>query len=202
MQHRKAEARQAGEQNFALHYEWIGAEGMPSAVALAAMASEDQRFPFHGGVDWTEIGHALRDRLQGESLRGASTITQQLAKNLFFSSDRSALRKLGELYYATSLELLWPKRRILEMYLNVAEFGDGVYGVEAAAQHHFDRSASELTQTQAAWLICMLPAPKRYQLKRPSTRLRRKQGWVMEQMAILRARHYLEEVRWPGSEDR
>jgi monofunctional biosynthetic peptidoglycan transglycosylase len=165
--------------------DWISIDKLPSYMPLAVVASEDQRFPNHYGVDFAAISKALSQYDDGDSLRGASTITQQTAKNLFLWSGRSFVRKGLEAGFAVSLETLWGKKRILEVYLNFAEFGQGIYGVEAASQHYFGRSASKLTMNQAARLAIMLPSPRTRSPNDLTFYLRQRVIWVERQMQQL-----------------
>jgi monofunctional biosynthetic peptidoglycan transglycosylase len=165
--------------------DWISIDKLPSYMPLAVVASEDQRFPNHYGVDFAAISKALSQYDDGDSLRGASTITQQTAKNLFLWSGRSFVRKGLEAGLALSLETLWGKKRILEVYLNIAEFGQGIYGVEAASQHYFGRSASKLTMNQAARLAIMLPSPRTRSPNDLTFYLRQRVIWVERQMQQL-----------------
>lgn len=164
---------------------WIDIDELPSYMPLAVVASEDQRFPDHFGVDFTAISKALSQYDDGDGLRGASTITQQTAKNLFLWSGRSFIRKGLEAGFAVSLEAFWGKKRILEVYLNIAEFGKGIYGVEAASQHYFGRSASKLTMNQAARLAVLLPSPRTRNPNDLSYYLRQRVDWVEVQMQQL-----------------
>lgn len=154
-------------------------------LALAVIASEDQNFPNHWGFDTREIRRALEEWQQNGQLRGASTITQQLAKNLYLWPKPSWLRKGVESWFAVWLEVCLPKRRILDLYLNVVELDEGVYGAEAGARHHFGRSADDLTPAQAALLAAVLPAPKRYDAAAPDEYLLRRRQWILEQMQNL-----------------
>lgn len=169
--------------------EWISIDELPAHMPLAVVAAEDQRFPDHVGLDFTEIKKALSQYERGEGLRGASTITQQTAKNLFLWSGRSLFRKGLEAGLAIGLETIWGKRRILEVYLNVAEFGQGIYGVEAASQHYFNRSASRLTKNQAARLAVMLPSPRTRQANALTFYLGQRVIWVEQQMQQLGSGH-------------
>ncbi|WP_191601790.1 monofunctional biosynthetic peptidoglycan transglycosylase [Marinomonas algicola] len=164
---------------------WISIDTLPPHIPLAVVASEDQRFPIHFGIDVLEIRNAIIDYGDGEGLRGASTITQQTAKNLFLWPSRSFLRKGLEAGLAVVLEMVWGKKRILEVYLNVAEFGQGMYGVEAASQHYFGRSASTLSATQATRLAIMLPSPRTRTPNRLTPYLRERTEWVEQQMQQL-----------------
>jgi monofunctional biosynthetic peptidoglycan transglycosylase len=183
------------EQSVALvkvDYRWVDANAIASSAARAAMAAEDQRFLDHHGIDFVSLDRALEDYREGDGLRGASTITQQVAKNLFLWQGRSFVRKALEAYFALLIELLWPKQHILETYLNIAEFGPGVFGVEAAAQRFFGVPASRLTAPQAALLAAVLPNPHRFNVARPSAYVRSRQGWILTQMRLLESRgHYV-----------
>ncbi|QUX94056.1 monofunctional biosynthetic peptidoglycan transglycosylase [Marinomonas sp. CT5] len=164
---------------------WISIDKLPPYVPLAVVASEDQRFPQHFGIDFTAISKALDQYDDGDGLRGASTITQQTAKNLFLWPGRSFIRKGLEAGLAIGLETLWGKKRILEVYLNIAEFGKGIYGVEAASQYYFGRSASQLTMNQAARLAVLLPNPRKRDPNHLTTYLRQRVHWVEQQMQQL-----------------
>jgi monofunctional biosynthetic peptidoglycan transglycosylase len=164
---------------------WISIDKLPSHMPLAVVASEDQRFPDHFGVDFAAISKALSQYDEGDGLRGASTITQQTAKNLFLWSGRSFIRKGLEAGLAVGLETLWGKKRILEVYLNVAEFGKGIYGVEAASQQYFGRSASKLTMNQAARLAVLLPSPRTRSPNNLTYYLHQRVDWVEVQMQQL-----------------
>lgn len=160
------------------------------------IAAEDQRFPEHNGFDVESLRDALDDARRGGALRGASTISQQVAKNLFLWPSRSLVRKVVEAYLTVYLELLWSKRRILEVCLNVAEFGDGVFGVAAASQRFFGKPPAELTEADAALLAAVLPSPSRLQVGWPSPYVQERQGWIREQMRRLRSDGVLERVGW------
>ncbi|MGB5996357.1 MAG: monofunctional biosynthetic peptidoglycan transglycosylase [Marinomonas sp.] len=166
---------------------WISIDKLPPQVPLAVIGSEDQRFPDHFGVDFTAITKALSQYDDGEGLRGASTITQQTAKNLFLWPGRSFIRKGLEAGLAISLETIWGKKRILEVYLNVAEFGKGIYGIEAASQHYFGKSARHLTANQAARLAVLLPSPRKRDPNRLTPNLRQRVDWIERQMQQLGA---------------
>lgn len=155
-----------------LRHQWVGYDRIAIHLKRAVIASEDANFPDHDGVDWGAIEKAFeRNRQRGQSAFGGSTITMQLAKNLFLSSDRSYLRKAQELTIAWMLESVLDKRRILEIYLNVAEWGVGVFGAEAAARHHYGITAAQLSPAQAARLAAMLPRPRFYDQHRDSAHL-------------------------------
>ena len=166
-----------------LQHRWVDYGRLSVHLKRAVIASEDSRFPDHDGVDWQAIEQAFeRNTKRGRAAFGGSTITMQLAKNLFLSGDRSYLRKLQELLIAYMLEAAMSKRRILEIYLNVAEWGVGVFGAEAAARHHFGVSAAQLTPAQAARLAAMLPRPRYYDQHRDSAPLARRAAIVLRRM--------------------
>jgi monofunctional glycosyltransferase len=154
-------------------------------LSLAVMASEDQRFPQHFGLDLTAIGKAVQDNRHRKYPRGASTITQQVAKNLFLWPGRSLVRKGLEAYLTLAIEILWPKKRILEMYLNVAELGEGVYGAGAAAKQFFGKKPSSLDMDEAALLAAVLPNPVVMKVNNPSAYMLERQAWIKEQMDML-----------------
>lgn len=165
--------------------DWISIEKLPSHVALAVVASEDQLFPDHFGLDLNAIGNALKDYGDGDSMRGASTISQQTAKNLFLWPGRSFIRKGLEAGLTLSLEAIWGKKRILEVYLNVAEFGQGIYGVEAASRHYFNKSAQKLTVDEATRLAVLLPSPRKRNPNRLTPSLYQRVYWIKRQMRQL-----------------
>ena len=175
-------------------YQWRDWPALGGAAPLAVMAAEDQKFPDHHGFDVAAIQDALVDRLDGHSLRGASTITQQVAKNLFLWPGRSLLRKGVEAWLSILIELSWSKQRILEVYLNIAEFGPGVYGVVAASRVYFGKPASRLTDPEAALLAAVLPSPKQLHPQRPDAYLRERQRWIMQHMNKLRRLGWLQRL--------
>ena len=157
---------------------------MSKAAKLAVIASEDQLFPDHNGFDIKGIERALafNKKKKGKKIRGASTISQQVAKNVFLWQGRSWFRKGLEVYFTFMIELVWSKQRILEVYLNEAEMGKGIFGIEAAAKKYFKKPASRLTRTEAAMIAASLPNPVRYTVKPVSTYVSRKYPWVLRQM--------------------
>ena len=177
------------QSSYPVQQSWVAIDELPSYMPLAVVASEDQRFPNHFGVDFTAISNALEDYSDGEGLRGASTISQQTAKNLFLWPGRSLIRKGLEAGLAISLEAIWGKKRILEVYLNIAEFGKGIYGVEAASQHYYGRSARDLTPNQAARLAVLLPNPQQRNPNRLSVNLFERVQWIERQMRQLGDAH-------------
>src|SRR5690554_69237 len=175
-----------------LRHEWVPLSDISPWMPLAVVASEDQRFPRHRGVDVDAIRKAVSEYKAGEGLRGASTITQQTAKNLFLWNGRSFARKAIEAGLAVTIDGLWPKRRVLEVYLNIAEFGPGIYGVEAASQAYFGKPARYLSQVQAARLAAVLPNPKVLSVNSPSAYVQERVDWIQRQMAQLSGLRYLE----------
>ena len=184
----------AGERGYSTHYAWVDLEAISPQVAIAVIASEDQLFPFHTGFDFKSIREAVRRNATSRRIRGASTISQQVAKNLFLWSGQSYFRKGLEAGFTLLIELIWPKERILETYLNIAQFGDGYYGVEAAAQHFYRRSASRLNRGQGALLAAVLPNPVRLRVDAPSAYLLSRRDWILGQMSSLGGVRYLDEL--------
>ena len=166
-----------------LKRDMIALEQMGSYAPLAVIAAEDQLFPDHSGFDWKSIEKAMayNQRKPGR-VRGASTLSQQTAKNVFLWQGRSWFRKGLEVYCTALIELIWGKQRILEVYLNVAEMGKGVFGIEAAAQAYFKKPASRLTRTEAAQIAACLPNPVKYSVKPISKYVATRSGWVVRQM--------------------
>jgi monofunctional glycosyltransferase len=167
------------------YYTWQSYNAISPNMALAAIAAEDQRFPTHHGFDIEEMQNAVADRENGDGLRGASTISQQVAKNLYLWSGRSFIRKGLEAWFTVLMEAVWGKQRILEMYLNIAQFGDHIFGVEAASRLFFGISASQLSAAEAALLAAVLPGPELYHVDRPSNEVLRRQDWILTQMSQL-----------------
>ena len=163
------------------HWTWVPLSRISPSLRHAVVAAEDSSFFTHEGFDWEGIKQAAKYNLEaGELKRGGSTITQQLAKNLYLSSERSLLRKAREALITRSLEQHLTKERILELYLNVAEWGKGVYGAEAAARHHFKKPARDLTADEAAWLAAILPSPRRFDPLRKTTFLTRRHNRILK----------------------
>jgi len=166
-----------------LRKDWRALERISPHLQLAVVCAEDQKFPQHRGFDIAAIEQAIERNRQGKKLRGASTISQQTAKNVFLWEGRTWLRKGLEVYFTALIELLWGKERILEVYLNVIEMGDGIYGAEAASQAYFKKEAAKLTRAEAALLASVLPSPRKYSVTAPGAYMRKRQAWVMGQMA-------------------
>ncbi|KGM57430.1 peptidoglycan transglycosylase [Lysobacter arseniciresistens ZS79] len=184
----------AGEGAFRIAYDWRDRDDISSHLPVAVIASEDQRFADHHGFDLEAIEKARRHNARGGRLRGASTISQQVAKNLFLWSGGGWVRKGIEAWYTVLIETLWPKSRILEVYVNVAEFGDGVYGAQAAARTYFGKDASRLGPAEAARLAAVLPSPKRYSAARPGPYVQRRTRAIQRQMRQIGGTSYLDRL--------
>jgi monofunctional glycosyltransferase len=173
-------------------YQWRDWDRISRNAAVAVVASEDQQFPMHHGFDFKQIDKALSDRERGRRVRGASTISQQVAKNLFLWPGQSWFRKGLEAGITVLIETAWSKQRILEVYLNVAEFGRGTFGVQAASRRFLHKDASRLTSADAALLAAVLPAPGRFRVDAPSSYVRRRQAWIERQMSSLGGTAYVQ----------
>jgi len=165
-----------------LHKDWVSIKNISPHLQLAVVCSEDQNFLNHSGFDFKAIEKAIEHNEKSKRKRGASTISQQCAKNLFLWPQRSWLRKGLELYFTALIELFWPKKRIMEVYLNIIEFGNGVYGAEAASQDFYNRSAAKISREQAALLATVLPNPRKYNAAKPGPYVQKRQQWVLRQM--------------------
>lgn len=168
-----------------LKRDYVSWDKISPEMKLAVMASEDQLFPEHNGFDWKSIEKAFEHNKKKKRIRGASTISQQVAKNVFLWNGRSWFRKGLEVYFTFMIELVWGKKRILEVYLNVAEMGKGIFGVEAAARNHFKKSAAKLKRSEAAKIAACLPNPKKYTIKPLSAAVKRRAPWIEQQMGNL-----------------
>lgn len=193
IQHRVA-AWQRGQPPPWVYHEWTPWAQIPKTLALAVVAAEDQRFPDHHGFDFRQIRLAWRDFQAGGRLRGASTISQQVAKNLFLWHGRSVLRKGLEAALTLLIEALWPKARILEVYLNIAQLGPDTYGVGAASWRLFKRPVVALSEREAALLAAVLPNPRRYRASDPSPDVQRRAAWIRRQMESLGGDSYLDDL--------
>jgi len=196
------EASRAGKTNYHTDYRWANLEQISPHAAVAVIAAEDQFFPFHMGFDFKSIRQAVRTNeaqatRKHPRVRGASTISQQVAKNLFLWPGRSYFRKGCEVYFTLLIELTWPKDRILEVYLNVAQFGDGIYGVEAGAQRFYHKPAARLNREEAAVLAAVLPNPITFKVNAPSNYVINRRDWILGQMRGLGGPSYLEELENP-----
>jgi len=171
-----------------LKRDYVNYDEMAIHAKLAVIAGEDQLFADHNGFDWKSIEKAMAyNKKKPNRVRGASTISQQVAKNVFLWQGRSWFRKGLELYFTFMIELVWGKKRILETYLNVSEMGKGIFGIEAAARHHFKKSALKLTKAEAAMIAASLPNPKRFTIKPRSKRISARYPWIVRQMNHLAA---------------
>ncbi|MGK3143092.1 monofunctional biosynthetic peptidoglycan transglycosylase [Pantoea sp. C2G6] len=182
-----------GDFSYVAHSDWVGHDEISPWMGLAVIASEDQKFPTHWGFDVAAIESVLDN--SDSRMRGASTLSQQTAKNLFLWDGRSWVRKGLEAGLTVGLETVWSKRRILTVYLNIAEFGPGVFGVEAASQRYFHKPASRLTAADAALLAAVLPNPIRYRAAAPSGYVRQRQQWILRQMRQLGGEGFLQRNR-------
>ena len=171
----------ASSENFTLQQQWLSWGQIPKHAASAVMASEDQLFVVHHGFDFSSIVDSLKNLGSGRPLRGASTISQQVARNVYLWTGRSWLRKGLEVWFTVLIELSWSKQRILEVYLNIAEWGEGVFGLEAASQYHFGQPAALLTPMQSALLASSLPSPLKYNPAEPSQYLINRAHWNLDQ---------------------
>jgi len=179
-----------GDFSYVAHSDWVGHDEISPWMGLAVIASEDQKFPTHWGFDVAAIESVLDN--SDSRMRGASTLSQQTAKNLFLWDGRSWIRKGLEAGLTVGIETIWTKRRILTVYLNIAEFGPGIFGVEAASQHYFHKPASRLTAADAALLAAVLPNPIRYRAAAPSGYVRSRQQWILRQMRQLGGEGFLQ----------
>ena len=196
------EARRDGRAGYKTDYRWVDLEQISPHAAVAVIASEDQLFPFHTGFDFKSIREAVRHNERQANrkrphIHGASTISQQVSKNLFLWSGGGYLRKGLEAYFTLLIELTWPKERILEVYLNVAEFGDGIYGVEAAAQRYWRKPAARLNRYEAATLAAVLPNPIRFKANAPSPYIQLRRDQILAQMRGLGGPRYLDQLDNP-----
>jgi len=186
MAERQISAWLTGDFGYLVHADWVDMDNISPYMGLAVIAAEDQKFPGHHGFDMAAIEKALSHNQRHETrIRGASTLSQQTAKNLFLWDGRSWLRKGLEAGLTAGIETVWSKKRILTVYLNIAEFGTGIFGVEAAAQHYFHKPASKLTRSEAALLAAVLPNPIRFHANAPDGYVRSRQAWIMRQMQQL-----------------
>lgn len=182
-----------GDFSYVAHSDWVPMDEISPYMALAVMAAEDQKFPEHWGFDVGAIESALSHNQRNQNrIRGASTLSQQTAKNLFLWDGRSWVRKGLEVGLTAGIELIWTKRRILTVYLNIAEFGEGIFGVEAAARHFFNKPASKLSASEAALLAAVLPNPLRFKVNAPSGYVISRQQWILRQMRQLGGKDFIQ----------
>ncbi|ELQ5996969.1 monofunctional biosynthetic peptidoglycan transglycosylase [Cronobacter dublinensis] len=175
----------SGDFSYVAHSDWVSMDEISPWMGLAVIAAEDQKFPEHWGFDMAAIQKAVSHNERSRRIRGASTLSQQTAKNLFLWDGRSWLRKGLEAGLTLGIETVWSKRRILTVYLNIAEFGEGVFGVEEASQRYFNKPARRLTASEAALLAAVLPNPIRFKVSAPSGYVRKRQQWILRQMRQL-----------------
>jgi monofunctional biosynthetic peptidoglycan transglycosylase len=174
--------RWTNEDKYEIQYQWVSWDNISPYVPLAMICAEDQKFTDHYGFDLESIEEAWDERQQGKRFRGASTISQQVAKNLFLWPGKFFFRKGMEAYFTVLIELFWSKKRILEMYVNIAQFGEGVYGVKEAGQKYFKKEASKITYYEAALMGAVLPNPVRLKINRPSNYVKERTEWILLQM--------------------
>lgn len=178
-------------ENYPIQYDWVSLDDIAWPMQIAVIAAEDQHFPDHFGFDISAIENVLRQQARHKKLRGASTISQQTVKNLYLWHGSSWTRKALEVPLTLLVEALWSKSRILEIYLNIAEFGPGIFGVEAAAQHYFHKSAKQLRLTEATLLAASLPNPHFFKVNHPNSQMKRRQKWILQQIENLGGQAYL-----------
>lgn len=188
---RYIEAWGEGDRGFSVSYDWRDADQISKQLPLALVAAEDQQFPVHNGFDFNAIEKARANNAKGRKVRGASTISQQLAKNLFLWRGRSWVRKGLEVWYTVLIEAMWPKERIIEVYANVIEYGDGIYGAQAASRRFFGKDAAKLTAAEAARLAAVLPSPRKYSVAKPGPYVQRRSRAIERQMRALGGPEYL-----------
>jgi len=194
-------ATRGADQATEFHQQWVPYRQIPDNIKMAVIAAEDQRFAEHHGFDLKAIRAAMQHNQRGGNLRGASTLSQQVAKNLFLWSGRSWPRKGLEAWFTLAIETLWPKQRILEVYLNIVEWDEGVFGINAAARHHFAVAPGVLSDQQAAQLAAVLPNPRRWSAASPPAHALQRSGWIRQQSRQLGGAHYLRRMEagrdWP-----
>jgi len=182
------------DRTYVFLHRWVNIDRISPNLPLAVVASEDQKFPEHWGFDVEAIEKAYEMNQHSHRVHGASTISQQVAKNLFLWSGRSYVRKGLEAYFTVLIEACLPKRRILEIYLNIAEFGSGTYGAEAAAERFFHKPAARLTRSDSAVLAAVLPNPERLSAAAPSAYVQERRDWILGQMQALGGPEMLDEI--------
>ncbi|HZE43375.1 MAG TPA: monofunctional biosynthetic peptidoglycan transglycosylase [Steroidobacteraceae bacterium] len=187
-------AWQKHDRSYVFHHRWVDLNQISPNLPLAVVASEDQKFPEHWGFDVEAIEKAYELNQHSHRVHGASTISQQVAKNLFLWSGRSYFRKGLEAYFTVLIEACWPKRRILEIYLNIAEFGYGTYGAEAAAERFFHERATQLSRGDSAVLAAVLPNPQFFSAAAPSAYVQKRRDWILGQMQALGGPEMLDEI--------
>ncbi len=190
---RKIEAAIDGKDS-EIHYEWASYDEVSKEAGLSVVAAEDQMFPDHWGFDFENMANAFNSNMKGKKIRGASTISQQVAKNVFLWQSRSYIRKAFEVYFTFLIELIWGKERILEVYLNVAETGDMTFGFEAASKRFYGKSAKNISREQAARIASVLPSPRKWSVAKPGPYVSRRTGQISRQMRALGGVKYVSEL--------
>ncbi len=191
---RKMEAISDGRDS-EIYYDWTSYDNISREAPLAVVAAEDQLYPDHFGFDFEAMSNAFNKNLKGKKLRGASTLSQQVAKNVFLWQSRSYIRKVFEVYFTFLIETIWGKQRILEVYLNVAEMGSMTFGVEEAAKKYFGKSAKNLTREQAARIAAVLPSPNKWSITKPGPYVSRRTNYIARQMRALGGVAYIKDLR-------
>jgi len=194
MQEKQLEVQAKGLRNVHIRYQWTDYAAIAPYMRLAVVTAEDQNFPYHHGFDWDAMATAFEHNARGRRVHGASTISQQTAKNLWLWPGRSYLRKGVEAWFTLLMETEWSKRRILEVYLNVAQLDDYTFGVGAAARDAFGVAPAKLSPEQAALLAAALPEPDRADVTEPSAYMQKRQAWILDQMAGLGGPDYLDDI--------
>lgn len=178
--------QQVGEgESIKLHHHWVSLDRISPHLPVAVMASEDQRFLLHHGFDYDAIEKAAKHNMKGGKKHGASTISQQTAKNVFLWPGRSWTRKGFEVYFTALIELMWSKQRIMEVYLNSIEMGDGIYGADACAEYHFNKTVADLSRADCALIAATLPNPRKFSSKYPSAYMRLRQRQIEQNMKFI-----------------
>jgi len=196
---RKTEALFTKDKSSKIDYRWRDYDEISPYLPLAIITAEDQKFPYHNGFDFEAIEKAIEHnekvaQKKRKRIKGASTISQQVAKNMFLWQGRSYVRKGLEVYFTVLIELLWSKERIIEVYMNIAEMGDMVFGAEAAAQRYFKKPASKLTQYEAASIAVILPNPRKYKAAAPGPYVQKRINWCVDMMNKLGGKGFLKEI--------
>ena len=187
-------SRKFSSENAKIRYDWVDYGNISSYLKVCAVASEDQNFSDHTGVDFDAIEKAVEYNKNHTKKRGASTITQQVAKNVFLWPSRSFVRKIFELQFTFMIEMLWPKERVMEVYLNVIEMGPMTFGAEAAAKRYFRKSASKLSLEESALLIAILPSPLKWSATKPGPYVIKRQRWIIRQYRMIGGTQYLKDL--------
>jgi monofunctional biosynthetic peptidoglycan transglycosylase len=191
---RKIEAIAEGKDS-EIYYDWVSYENISKEAPLAVVAAEDQLYPDHFGFDFESMGNAFNRNFKGKKLRGASTLSQQVAKNVFLWQSRSYIRKALEAYFTVLIELIWGKERILEVYLNVAEMGSMTFGIEEASKRYFGTSAKNINRLQAARIAAVLPSPIKWSAAKPGPYVNRRTAHIVRQMRALGGVAYIKDLR-------